>query len=232
VGEGGSIPAWKRSLDLALIVLASPALLLVGGVVSLIIKCGSAGPVLFRQERVGYRGRHFTCYKFRTMKVDADTEAHRRHAQHLINSDVPMVKLDNQQDPRLIPLAGLLRAGGLDELPQILNILRGEMSLVGPRPCIPYEYEHYNAWHRRRFDAVPGLTGLWQVSGKNHTTFEEMIHLDIEYAERQSLWLDLGILLKTLPTLTKQYAELRAARNGEAGLGRREIGKSIQSYRL
>jgi len=200
--------------------------------VALVVKCGSAGPVLFRQERVGYRGRRFTCYKFRTMEVNADIEAHRRHAEHLIRSQEPMVKLDTCRDPRLVPLGALLRAGGLDELPQLINVLCGEMSLVGPRPCIPYEYEKYNNWHRRRFDAVPGLTGLWQVSGKNRTTFEEMIHLDIEYAECRSLWLDLKILLRTVPALRRQYSDLRGARSNEGAVGARGIGKTIQSYRL
>jgi lipopolysaccharide/colanic/teichoic acid biosynthesis glycosyltransferase len=110
-----------------------------------------------------------------------------------------------------------LRATGLDELPQVLNIVCGEMSLVGPRPCIPYEYEEYDAYQRHRFDAVPGLTGLWQVSGKNRTTFEEMIQLDIEYSRRLSPWLDLWIMLRTLPALWRQCHDLRAARQAEPG---------------
>jgi len=229
---GPAMPAWKRSLDIALILICAPALLLLGGLVALVIKFGSSGPVLFRQERVGYRGRRFTCYKFRTMEVNAEIESHRRHVEHLIRSQEPMMKLDAQQDPRLVRLGAWLRAGGLDELPQVFNILRGEMSLVGPRPCLPYEYENYNAWHRRRFDAVPGLTGLWQVSGKNRTTFEEMIHLDIEYAERQSIWFDLKILLRTVPALRRQYADLQAARGDGAVAKTGSIGKTIESYRL
>ena len=171
------------------------------------------------------------CLKFRTMKVDADSSAHRHHARQLIQSHDPMVKLDNQKDPRLVPLASVLRAGGLDELPQILNVLRGEMSLVGPRPCIPYEYEVYEPWHRRRCDALPGLTGLWQVNGKNRTTFEEMIRLDIEYAERLSFWLDLKIILRTVPALWGQYSDLREAhrQGAEAAQG---LGKSVESYHL
>ena len=105
-----------------------------------------------------------------------------------------------------------MRATGLDELPQLINVLRGEMSLVGPRPCIPYEYELYEPWQRRRFDAVPGLTGLWQVSGKNRTTFDQMIQLDIEYSERLSLWLDLKIILKTFPALWQQCLDLACAK--------------------
>ena len=120
-----------------------------------------------------------------------------------------MVKMDARGDSRLIPGGRLIRASGLDELPQIINVLRGEMSLVGPRPCVPYEYEKYTAWQRNRFRAVPGLTGLWQVSGKNRTTFDEMIRLDIHYAQNKSLSLDLRIMLNTLPALLVQLLDTR-----------------------
>ena len=116
-----------------------------------------------------------------------------------------MIKFEDlESDPRLIPLAGLLRATGLDELPQIFNVLRGEMSLVGPRPCLPYEYDNYLPWQKRRFNSLPGITGLWQVSGKNKTTFNEMIQLDISYLSHRSLWLDLKIIFKTPPVLVLQ----------------------------
>jgi lipopolysaccharide/colanic/teichoic acid biosynthesis glycosyltransferase len=115
----------------------------------------------------------------------------------------------------LIPLGPLLRATGLDELPQLLNVLKGEMSLVGPRPCIRYECEQYEPWHWHRFDAVPGLTGLWQVNGKNNTTFEQMVKYDITYAQTMSLWGDVVIIAKTIPALIRQYLELRAARRRE-----------------
>ena len=226
------LPLWKRLLDISLIVLVSPGLLLLGLMVALVVRLGSPGPIFFRQRRVGYRGSQFVCYKFRTMKTNAETESHRLHTQNLIRSQDPMTKLDNRQDPRLVPLGPLLRSCGLDELPQLLNVLLGEMSLVGPRPCIPYEYELYEPWHRRRFEAVPGLTGLWQVSGKNHTTFEQMVRLDIEYAERRNLWLDLRILLRTVPALWGQCCDLRAARRSAPASPARELGKSIQSYRL
>ena len=204
------LPLWKRALDLALIVLFLPGLLLLGIATALVVICGSRGPVLFRQRRVGHRGREFTCYKFRTMQVNAETNSHRDHFRHLMGTEVPMTKLDARCDPRLIPMGALLRTTGLDELPQLFNVIHGEMSLVGPRPCIPYEYECYETWQRRRFDAVPGLTGLWQVSGKNRTTFNEMIRLDIEYSVRASLGFDLKILIRTLPALWKQYRESRA----------------------
>jgi exopolysaccharide production protein ExoY len=226
------LPAWKRVLDLALIVMILPGLLVLGTVVALVVVCGSRGPVLFRQRRVGYKGREFTCYKFRTMRVDAEAKTHRDHFHHLMDSEVPMTKLDARSDPRLVPLGALLRATGLDELPQLINVLRGEMSLVGPRPCILYEYERYKPWQRRRFDAVPGLTGLWQVSGKNRTTFNEMIRLDIEYAERASLWLDLEIILKTLPALCSQCLDIRGEKRRQAGPVETNMGKSVELYHL
>ena len=210
-GEGEQ-PIWKRALDLTLIALLSPGLLFLGAVVIVLIKVGSNGPVLFRQKRVGYRGREFVCFKFRTMRVDAESDSHRRHTQELIRSQSPMVKLDARRDPRLIPFGSILRVSGLDELPQLLNVVRGEMSLVGPRPCIPYECEAYEPWHWQRFNAAPGLTGLWQVSGKNRTTFDQMVRLDIEYSQRRSLWMDLGIMLKTVPALWGQYCDMRQAR--------------------
>jgi exopolysaccharide production protein ExoY len=226
--QATGLPPWKRLLDLTVIALTAPGWLVLGAGVALVIGFGSRGPILFRQRRVGYRGREFTCFKFRTMQVDADTECHRGHIDFLMKSGVPLTKLDAKNDPRLIPLGALLRAIGLDELPQLINVLRGEMSIVGPRPCIPYEYERYEAWQLRRFEAVPGLTGLWQVSGKNHTTFNEMIQLDIEYAERSSLWLDLKIILKTLPVLCGQCAETRLSRRKQAEGATENMSKSVE----
>ena len=226
------LPVWKRILDLVLILVLSPGLLLFGAVSALLVRCGSRGPVLYRQQRVGYKGRLFTCYKFRTMKVDAESDSHRNHFRHLMSTEVPMTKLDAGSDPRLVPLGAALRATGLDELPQLLNVLRGEMSIVGPRPCIPYEYENYEPWQRRRFDAFPGLTGLWQVSGKNRTTFNEMIRLDIAYSERASLRLDLKIIFKTLPALIIQCMDIRAAKRKQAGPADRGIAKSVEFNHL
>jgi lipopolysaccharide/colanic/teichoic acid biosynthesis glycosyltransferase len=226
---GNGLPVWKRALDWALIVLLSPLLLCLAGLVVLIIKWGSYGPILFRQNRVGYKGSQFRMFKFRTMLLNADEGSHRRHTQNLIRSNNPMIKLDAGNDPRLIPLGNLLRATGLDELPQVLNVLRGEMSLVGPRPCIPYECDNYEPWHWRRFDATPGLTGLWQVSGKNRTTFDQMVRLDIEYCERKSFWLDVRIILKTVPALREQYCDLRARRRRQPVAPARALRKSLQS---
>lgn len=202
----------KRALDILCCLFALPVLgiaaLLVAGLTSLT----SPGPIFFRQERVGYRGRRFKLYKFRTMHVSAETVSHQNHFAELVRSNTPMQKLDARGDSRLIFGGWLLRASGLDELPQIINVLRGEMSLVGPRPCIPYEYDQYSKAQRERFDAAPGLTGLWQVSGKNRTTFEEMVQFDIEYARNQSVGLDLKIMLLTLPALLTQISDVRKAK--------------------
>jgi lipopolysaccharide/colanic/teichoic acid biosynthesis glycosyltransferase len=216
-------------LDLTIIGMLLPGVLLLGGVVALVLGCGSRGPVLFRQRRVGCRGREFTCYKFRTMRVNADTASHRCHTARLIRSDAPMTKLDARRDPRLVPFGATLRATGLDELPQLINVVRGEMSIVGPRPCLPYEFELYEPWQRRRVEAVPGLTGLWQVSGKNRTTFSQMVRLDIEYAERASLWLDLKIIFMTLPALVRQCLEMRALSRKEAASHPTGIAKPVRS---
>jgi lipopolysaccharide/colanic/teichoic acid biosynthesis glycosyltransferase len=175
---------------------------------AIMIKTVSPGPALFRQQRIGFRGRRFTIFKFRTMRVNADTGVHQDYLNRLMDSDVPMKKLDAAGDPRLIPGGLLLRTLGLDELPQIFNVIRGEMSLIGPRPCVPYEYENYSPHHRRRLEAVPGLTGLWQVSGKNRTTFEKMVELDIFYAENKRLSLDLKIIAKTIPAIILQTKDI------------------------
>jgi len=229
---GSGLPVWKRLLDCGMILAMAPAILIFGTGVAFLIVIGSRGPVLFRQRRVGYKGREFTCFKFRTMKVNAETKSHADHTQHLMKSGKPMTKLDAQSDPRLIPFGSLLRSTGLDELPQLLNVLRGEMSIVGPRPCIPYEREHYEPWQHGRFNAVPGLTGLWQVSGKNRTTFNEMVKFDIEYSERMNLGLDVKIILKTLPALWQQCLDNRAAKRNQTPPEAGGMAKSVELYRL
>ncbi len=197
-------PVWKRGFDLAMggmgLILAAPLMLLI----ALHIKLTTPGPVLFKQDRIGYFGKGFKCLKFRTMHTNCEVSSHQAHLKALIRSQESMTKLDEKQDPRIIPFGRFLRISGLDELPQLFNVLRGEMSMVGPRPCIPYEYDEYDPWHRLRTEMRPGLTGLWQVSGKNRTTFTEMIRLDITYARRLSLWQDLLIVLRTVPMLAGQ----------------------------
>jgi lipopolysaccharide/colanic/teichoic acid biosynthesis glycosyltransferase len=216
------VPRWKRVLDVVCIALASPIILPVGLLIALMIKIVSRGPVFFYQERVGHLGKKFRIVKFRTMTHNAETHVHAKHLENLISSNEPMTKLDTH-DSRVIPLGRVLRATGLDELAQLINVLKGEMSLVGPRPCLPYEYEKYSARHRGRFATLPGLTGLWQVSGKNRTTFEEMIDLDLRYCRRKSVWLDLGIMTMTIPAIfvqvwdtLKRKAAARRAHNEQA----------------
>ena len=203
------IPGWKRFLDLTCILLSLPFWLPLMILITAWIKIVSRGPVLYRQERIGYRGRRFMILKFRSMKVNVETRIHEGHLEQLIQTDCPMTKLDASGDPRLILGARILRATGLDELPQIFNILRGEMSLVGPRPCTPYEFQRYQPWQRARVNTLPGLTGYWQVNGKNKTTFSEMIAMDLLYGYRMSALLDLEILLKTIPAITTQVLEAR-----------------------
>jgi lipopolysaccharide/colanic/teichoic acid biosynthesis glycosyltransferase len=212
------LPKWKRALDIALVLAAFPAVLPIWALIALWVKLSSCGPVLFRQERVGLNGNRFTCFKFRSMKMGADCSVHQTHLAELMRSGRPMTKLDNKGDSRLIPLGALIRSTGLDELPQLLNVLRGEMSLVGPRPCLPYEYENFLPWQKRRCEGVPGLTGLWQVSGKNRTTFSEMIRLDIAYVENQSLGLDLRIIFQTVPALVMQASDTLLSRIARSGV--------------
>ena len=205
------VPSWKRILDITCILLTAPFWLPVVMILTLWIKLASPGPIFFRQERVGHRGRRFMILKFRTMKVNVETQSHERHLEQLIHGDRPMTKLDASGDPRIIPGGRILRAIGLDELPQLFNVLRGEMSLVGPRPCTPHEFSRYQRWQHERVNAPPGLTGYWQVNGKNKTTFTEMINMDIFYTKNMSLWLDLTIMVRTFPAVISQVMETRIA---------------------
>ena len=209
------MPVWKRLLDLFCIIMTAPLWLPVMLLLALLIKIVSPGPAFFRQERVGYLGQRFTCFKLRTMVVNADTGVHQGHFSRLMDSNLPMKKLDVAGDPRLIPFGIILRSLGIDELPQLFNVLRGEMSLVGPRPCVPYEYRNYSPHHCRRLEAVPGLTGLWQVSGKNRTTFEQMVELDITYSKTKSLLMDLKIIFKTVPAIMTQTKDIKDKPNVE-----------------
>ena len=211
-----AMPAWKRGIDFIFCLLALQVLGFWCVLMAAVTRLVSPGPVFFRQERVGFRGRRFMIYKFRTMTVGADPALHQDHFKQLVDSNAPMVKLDARGDARLIPGGWILRASGLDELPQLINVLRGDMSLVGPRPCLPGEFGQYLPVHRERVDAVPGLTGLWQVSGKNRTTFEEMVRLDIHYARNVSPLLDLKIVLLTPWALGIQVGDTWMARKSSA----------------
>ena len=200
-------PFWKRGIDVLgavlLLILLFPLFMMIAG----LIKIVSPGPVFFKQKRVGYQGKLFDCLKFRTMTVNADTSVHEQYVCQLTCSEKPMTKLDMEDDSRIIPLGNLLRISALDELPQLINVIRGEMSLIGPRPCLPYEAMNYLIWQQKRFYAMPGLTGLWQVNGKNRTTFKEMIRMDIRYVKEMSLWLDMKILIGTIPAVFTQVAQ-------------------------
>jgi lipopolysaccharide/colanic/teichoic acid biosynthesis glycosyltransferase len=206
------VPLWKRALDICCVLFVGPTLLPMLLLIAIAIKLGSKGPVLFRQERIGLFGERFIILKFRTMIPGADTAVHETLAATLIESNTPMTKLDARGDPRITPFGRLLRVTGLDELPQLINVLRGEMSFVGPRPCLPSENNMYLPWQRERFLTPPGLTGLWQVSGKNRTTFNEMIDLDIQYVRERSLWLDLKIILKTIPAVIAEVRDMQSPR--------------------
>ena len=215
------VPRWKRILDLSCIIVSLPCWVIALIVIALWIKLVSPGPLFYCQERVGYRGRRFLMFKFRTMQVNVETLSHERHLEQLMQGEIPMTKLDASGDPRIIPGGRFIRALGLDELMQLLNVLRGEMSLVGPRPCTSHEFENYQPWQRERTNALPGLTGYWQVNGKNKTTFSQMVKMDIHYARCLSLRLDLAILFRTLPAIIGQVLESRLPAHSQSVNGKR-----------
>jgi len=197
--------AIKRCIDLtgsaAALVFLSP----VFAAVAVAVKLSSKGPVLFKQERLGQHGRNFTVLKFRSMRTDCDAKIHQQYVEQYIAGKVdgnsattakPVFKIE--KDPRVTAIGRFIRKTSLDELPQFWNVLRGEMSLVGPRPPLAYEFRKYEAWHRRRvLEIKPGITGLWQVEGRSRTRFDEMVRLDLKYARAWSVWLDLKILAQT-----------------------------------
>lgn len=201
----------KRIVDivvaLGLLALLVPIILLV----AILIRLDSPGPVIFVQERMGYDWhtgalRSFRCYKFRSMFANCDQGPHQRHIRawvrgDLDNSGLGLVKL--VEDPRVTQAGRWLRKTSLDELPQLWNVLRGEMTMVGPRPVPLYEVEEYDQWHTQRLLATPGITGIWQVSGRGTTTLYEMVSMDLEYIAHQSLWLDLKIMLLTIPAVLR-----------------------------
>jgi len=205
------VPRWKSALDVICILVSLPLWLPLMLLLMLVTRIASAGPVFYHQRRVGLGGKHFSIWKLRTMKVNSETQTHERYFEELMRADCAMTKLDAHGDPRLTPFGRVLRASGLDELPQIFNVLCGEMSLVGPRPCLPSEFANYESWQRQRVNTLPGLTGLWQVSGKNKTTFDEMIRIDLSYLNNMSLLLDLKIMLKTGATIAREVLDSQRA---------------------
>lgn len=200
----------KRISDLVIVVITSAVVLPLSLLLALLIKLDSKGPVLYRQERVGMDGRIFLLYKFRTMHSETDDAVHREFQRRFITGQVPASNGDDATpvykltgDKRITRVGRWMRRMSLDEVPQLLNVLRGDMSIVGPRPPIAYEVESYELWHRKRLDMKPGLTGLWQVSGRNRLPFEEMVRLDLYYIENWSLLLDLRIILRTFVVILR-----------------------------
>ena len=194
-----SIAGWNLFVKRALDVIAATILLTVGlplgALIALAVRINSPGPILYSQTRIGRNGHPFNIFKFRSMTADADAQLD--EMAELNEASGPLFKM--RDDPRRTAVGRILRRFSLDEVPNLINVLRGEMSLVGPRPNVPDEVAQYKDWHRRRLSVSPGMTGLWQVSGRSDLTFDEMVLLDIYYAENWSLTLDLGILLRTIP---------------------------------
>jgi lipopolysaccharide/colanic/teichoic acid biosynthesis glycosyltransferase len=192
----------KRAMDILGSLVALLVFLPAFAIIALLVKLTSKGPILFCQKRMGQYGKEFRFYKFRTMYADNDPQIHRDYIAKLIagggdlGNGKGIYKLIN--DPRITAIGRFLRKTSFDELPQFVNVLMGDMSLVGPRPPLPYEYERYQTWHKRRvLELKPGLTGLWQVEGRSRTTFDEMVRMDLRYANVRSLWVDFKILLRT-----------------------------------
>ena len=199
----------KRTVDLTLATAALTATWPLLLLVALLIRLDSPGPALFRQRRLGLHGRPFVCFKFRTMHIEADDRPH-REAIHRAANGVKTKRSNGQhafkppEDPRVTHAGRVLRAWGLDELPQLINVLRGEMSLVGPRPAIEYELAHYKDWYHRRFAVRPGITGPWQVRRRDARDFDDMMRMDVEYASTPSIWEDLKLMAMTIPTIVRE----------------------------
>jgi lipopolysaccharide/colanic/teichoic acid biosynthesis glycosyltransferase len=187
----------KRLFDLMLGILVMILLIPIFPIIAIMIKLDSPGPVFYKQQRVGKGGNLFNFYKFRSMVKGADAE--REHVKDLNEQDGPIFKI--KADPRITAVGGFLRSSSLDEIPQILNVLIGNMSMVGPRPPLPSELAGYQSWHRRRLEVKPGITCLWQISGRSHIGFNEWMRLDLEYLKNRSFRTDLLIFLKTLPAV-------------------------------
>jgi len=225
-------PSWKFGLDITCILLSLPVWLPLMILLMLVTRIASPGPIFYRQERIGFGGRHFFIWKFRTMRLGTETRTHEQYFEELMRADCPMTKLDTYGDPRLAPFGRILRASGLDELPQIFNVLCGEMSLVGPRPCTPNEFAHYEPWQKARVNGLPGLTGYWQVNGKNKTTFNEMIAMDLFYIKNASILFDLKIMFKTCAVMAEQLLESRpAAQRSRKHRGPRSAAPILQSLK-
>ncbi len=204
---------WERFVKRSLDIIASLVVLIIGFpfliAVAMLIKLTSKGPIFFRQARVGENGEEFILFKFRTMKPGSDDSLHKEFTRSFIQGLMSQSNLDGDRssiykltnDPRITAVGGFLRKTSLDELPQFINILKGEMTIVGPRPPLHYEYDCYDDWHKLRLKVRPGLTGLWQVSGRSSVPFHEMVMLDLHYIENWSMRMDLKIMMQTIPVM-------------------------------
>jgi lipopolysaccharide/colanic/teichoic acid biosynthesis glycosyltransferase len=216
--------------------MLSPVML----VIALLVKVTSRGPVFFRQERIGQRAQPFTMLKFRSMRLGAGHAIHKDYVTWFIKSSGQNTDAGNSgvfkivNDPRITTIGRILRNTSLDELPQFINVLRGEMSLVGPRPPLPYEVDQYKPWHLRRvLEAKPGITGLWQVTGRSRTTFDEMVRLDIRYARSVSLWTDIKILLATPKAVISGKGACLSFRSGRRiSLSRAALGSCRRQQKI
>lgn len=189
----------KIVVDKLLATLIVIILLPIFMIFALLIKSTSKGPIFYKTKVIGENGKPFEWFKFRTMHINNDNTEHKQFIKKMIKGDgVENGTTKIKKDPRVTPVGRFLRKFSLDEFPQLINVFRGEMSLIGPRPCLPWEYELYDDWHKKRFQAIPGMTGLWQVSGRSEVGFNDMVVLDVYYIENFSLWLDLKILVKTI----------------------------------
>lgn len=192
----------KRVMDLA---IAIPALIVLTPlflIISLAIKIDSPGSVIFRQERVGKYGKYFQMYKFRSMRNDIDDSLHKAHIAAYASGELDVSHGNKiSEDPRITKVGKFIRKTSIDELPQLWNVIKGDMSIIGPRPVPVYEVNQYNLWQSERLDAVPGITGLWQVVRRGKSSFEEQLRLDIRFIRNQSFWLDLKILILTVPAI-------------------------------
>lgn len=199
--EANYLPV-KRLLDVTaaifLLLLFAPLILAIIAA----IKIQSPGPIIFKQNRIGLQGRPFTMFKFRSMHTNNNPQVHQEHVKRLIQQNLSPKELGTSSlklntDQRITPIGKWIRALSLDELPQLINVLKGEMSIVGPRPPMPYEYELFKEWHKQRQSVLPGLTGLWQVTARNEIPFDDMVRLDLLYIEQMNLWQDLWIMVQT-----------------------------------
>ena len=192
-------PYLKRLIDLLVSSLLILALLPFWVLVACAIKANSRGPILYRANAVGFKGETFSMFKFRSMNVNASAKIHEDKVRKMIKENGATTKL--RSDPRITSVGKILRKLSIDEFPQLINVFKGEMSLVGPRPCLPYEYEVMKEWQKQRCDIKPGITGIWQVKGRDEVLFNEQVILDLYYKEHRSLWMDFEIMMNTIPVM-------------------------------